>query len=785
MGKFIFSHFVVLPTMTDLQVGKLQAALASATNEVTVAAASLNFDFSLVKVEAPPEFQPLKAALSPKRQTEAEFGQTHLTARRLGALFDGLCPCTPKLIKAYGNRVSEISVEASANLPSQSNWIFSAYTGIDATSIWAAATSSNAAIHVHLLACFLARIWDRAEAISVWVEIVEERRREIASKFDQGDNISFGLCSASQQEIARDQLASWDANARAWLQTADAVKVKQQTQLLLIIKNISIPVNSESRLYQSVIKAWVSALNTMEKMISGAPHAVQDGTILVALSAWHLYPDISVFGKLGSKKDVLVGDHLVQEGGILSLGLHTGTSDSEGTLRHDVGVHWSLPLRHYRFYGAPVRKTRILQNDGSRLLFSELLQANLGVLLSQWSVPPYDSTTGEALCIMNDLVRLLPKTRISSSVWNRDNWTEMISQPIMSYFNDPDHGSYLLSLGRRRPMFHKIDPGRAFFGLIDLSTTLAVLKDSDARVKLLRHLAHHWNVPQQYEMIIVYFDKVHGSSTLTTRNDAEYTSHESLSRQQHSHWHSYGRHLTQDDNIEPQYATARVHSSQDDATGDVQNHCRWVCNAATYRSLPEEKVMPQTSRVFYYDGTGLSIPGERKVLDFLYGVPTLAAVYLERRAYELGNKEYEIPLADLRWCFQNDLIDPESLKRHILKVGMDTIKVLQYLSIASIFYSVGSMKGASIPSNILDYPFDPNRQMREIVESKSTRPNNGLFTRFLALSTMAYMECGQDISRRVNQEDLRHVLGLSTGDSIYVPTEVICPTIPKLLLFRN
>ncbi|KAL6405898.1 hypothetical protein AUP68_10782 [Ilyonectria robusta] len=52
--------------------GRLQAALASATNEVTIAAANLNFEFSLVKIEAPAEYQPLGRVLSPSRVNEAE-----------------------------------------------------------------------------------------------------------------------------------------------------------------------------------------------------------------------------------------------------------------------------------------------------------------------------------------------------------------------------------------------------------------------------------------------------------------------------------------------------------------------------------------------------------------------------------------------------------------------------------------------------------------------------------------------------------------------------------------
>jgi hypothetical protein len=117
-------------------LGKLQAALASATNEVTVAAANINFDFTLVKYEAPKEYHPLGQLLAPTRKHDAENGKTHVTARRLGALFEGVCPSTPNLIKAYGTRVSDISKQATEKQPNDySKSIFAAFAGVDGTSI--------------------------------------------------------------------------------------------------------------------------------------------------------------------------------------------------------------------------------------------------------------------------------------------------------------------------------------------------------------------------------------------------------------------------------------------------------------------------------------------------------------------------------------------------------------------------------------------------------------------------------------------------------------------------
>ena len=193
-----------------MALSRLQASLAAVTNELTVAAAHINFDFTLIKCEAPKEYQVLGENLSSRRKVEAETGTIHATARRLGALFEGVCPSTPKLVQAYGTRVSEISeaIKGKDGFKSTNSGPFSAHSGIDGASIWAAATSSTTAIHVQLLACMLARIWTAPEATSAWVELVKERKKAVASQFETENSSPFPLLTAvGQLEMPRTQLA--------------------------------------------------------------------------------------------------------------------------------------------------------------------------------------------------------------------------------------------------------------------------------------------------------------------------------------------------------------------------------------------------------------------------------------------------------------------------------------------------------------------------------------------------------------------------------------------------
>ncbi|EUC30996.1 hypothetical protein COCCADRAFT_52717, partial [Bipolaris zeicola 26-R-13] len=359
-----------------MAIGRLQAALASATNEVTVAAANINFDFTLVKCEAPKEYQALGNVLSKKRKENAEFGSSHVLARQLGALFDGVCPSAPALLEAYGKRASEIANTAKEKSEPFVGTLFGEYTGIDGTSIWAAATSSTCALHIHLLACMLARVWTAPEAVAIWVELVSERKKDIARKVDQGEPVPFALAAAVGQDISRPQLAALDMSARAWLQTADDIFCRKQKQLDLILKNLDLPMAGGSAVFLSVIETWKMALETMNKLVSGEPQSVQNGAALLGLSAWHLYPDMSMYNS--APVEIKMEDPYVSEGGILSLGVSRRPSSS----KEEGGVRWSLSLSHLRHYGRPVNVTTGIEAN-TRLTWSQFSLVVFGALLER------------------------------------------------------------------------------------------------------------------------------------------------------------------------------------------------------------------------------------------------------------------------------------------------------------------------------------------------------------------------------------------------------------------
>ena len=196
-------------------LGRFAISLASGVQETTIALANISFDFAMIRLDAPKEYQGLGTTLSKKRKHDAEQGSVHATARRLGALFADDMPLIPNLSRAYGLRASEIAEDPSFNPAGGiADGPLAGHVGADGTSIWAAATSGRGALHVHLLACFLARMWSAPEATAIWSELVIARKAVLEESL-RGLEFQTSALTASQIEVSQESLAEWDASARS------------------------------------------------------------------------------------------------------------------------------------------------------------------------------------------------------------------------------------------------------------------------------------------------------------------------------------------------------------------------------------------------------------------------------------------------------------------------------------------------------------------------------------------------------------------------------------------
>lgn len=721
-----------------MAISRLQASLAQATNELTVAAANINFDFTLVKCEAPKEYLSLGNALSKKRKDEAEIGQLHITARRLGALFEGTCPATPNLIKAYGLRASEIAAHAKEHFAEPSGSIFAEQNGIDGTSIWAAATSSPAALHVQLLACMLARVWEVQQATSVWYELVKDRRKEVAKRYEEGENLRFAtLTAAAQASITRSNLAEWDASARAWLRTADRVKNRAQQQLKLIVANMNIPVSSDMAVYSSVMAAWKSALESMEKLVSGMPQATNIGPPLLALSSWHLYPDLLAMGK--REVSVRFDDPLVSPGGQLTIGL--STEDGEGR-----GVYWSLSLAHLNFYGSPVLSHGQFNVSSERLSFSQFAVAIFGSVMGAWHLR--GRSINEVAELFIELDNFLAKANQDSSqgekardavrrfFQNQSHWFRIMSNTAKLVLEssgaerDEVHKLIILGLRRSSELMPKDQAEPPFFGLCNSSELLGLMRGSVERVAFLRSIVEQ-----------CYSDNPTAAASLVIRIK--------------------GRSDTQ-----AQYLTAvPLHQTPP--------HHRWLSDRGQQVQGESWSLIENLHKDDGYHWFTDASTGNQQTVREIYGDSDTATICQYRTT-----PRHSIPpptLQTLIWSLRNNQLDALSLLRHLhynVNVLYPLSATMFALSAAFTFYQ--SIPSATLNIKALNRPLFTaawvplEKRLTSSDPFESIRVESIKMARCRAFSCIAYMEACIDIP----PSSLESVFALAHEDSLYLAMPV-------------
>ncbi|KAL5866636.1 hypothetical protein MGG_09129 [Pyricularia oryzae 70-15] len=735
-------------------IGRLQAALSSVTSEVTVAAANINFDFTLVKCEAPAEYRSLEQQLTPARKAEAECGSLHVTARRLGALFEEICPVAPRLIGAFGKRASEITQKAnqkSTPLPSAARSIFSDYIGVDICALWAAATSSKAALPLFLLACMLARIWDDAEATALWCEIVKDRRMDIASRLEAGEPVPYtAVSAAAQQDIPREQLAKWDASARAFLKTADDMCSMQRKQFNLIAHNIDVPVSigNDQRPYHGIVATWTNAMKTLEKLICGQPYAVLDGSILLGISSWHIYPDMTVFGS-GPGKQVIMRDPLVDSGGVASLGIKD--SPLQGAESQNGGVFWSLSLGHYKFYGKPTNRTSRLDEDRSRLTFSELQVATIGALLSAWHVPV--SMTDRALKCLLKILSFLPYDGED----RRDLWIKTMTDPVVMCLSEPEDTAALIALGRRRSVFISsrkdgagqqglnLNPVNDFFALRAPPYPLLDLIEIVAGAgSLLWRIALRMDEYSKEDFMFVFYCWINGKRELGGAR------------------------------IIPKNASADK-----------------VQFASSYGGITAESLglgageAWEIGPVDFKHGEKLSFIMTRGSAEYrhLIGQRSPIGVYV----IDSNGGDARLPLLeyeDITWCIDNGYISPEDLKSALtgtsskLEQNLDNGVLYNFchLGLASIIYQDLNLDGVTISPKALSSPLSAVFEWYRLYAGtdlhlqKYASRLTKRFKRESSWRLVAFFETGEVV---VGFEAKIPALGLAVGDSIFVPRKLL------------
>ncbi|QYT03239.1 hypothetical protein H0G86_010209 [Trichoderma simmonsii] len=490
------------------------ARLAGFSHELTVTAANLNFDFTLIKVEAPKEYSGVNDSLTEVRRENAENGALHRTARKLGALFDGIPPPAEHLLAAYGNRVSEICQKAKITPQDRERYgIFARYCGTDSSSLWAAATSGTNAIAIHLLACMLAEAFTGPESVALWVQLIERRKAEIGATNKDATSIEdLAKALACKQEFSRDELASWDNSARSWVQTASKKTKEQRSKVLLYTDKAGLAVNKNSDPYHSAMVAWKDAMSSMDSLIMGVPQKVRNGAILLAIRSWHLYPDLCV---LSHGPDVIPqGDGLIPKSGIITIDLEH-PDETAGS------ISWSLPLSYLRYYGDPVMVNQTLSVTSNRISMDHFRFVLLGCVISTWST--FANSADTSIDLLGTLMKALRWPERSTpdpenlkrmqEVVKKTSWLGQILTAAEDLSSDSEieraTARKLMEYGRRYGQFlcHTKDHPPAFFGLSYIPFLFSLLEDSEARIGYLRRYAKFLGLSNS-NCVIRYFDSL-------------------------------------------------------------------------------------------------------------------------------------------------------------------------------------------------------------------------------------------------------------------------------------
>ena len=419
-------------------------------------------------------------------------------------------PYTNVLLLSYsrhGRRVSLITLVADCqtNQGSSADGPFASYAGVDGTSIYAAATSGTSALAVHLLACMLARKWSSSEATAIWVELVTERKKDIMDNSDPSQINCIAARAAAQQEISRAELAKWDASARAWLLSADEVRIHENIQLRLITKDCGMFVSSLGGTYASVIDVWTVAMSSLQRLILGMPQRISKGALLVGLSSWHIYPDLNV---VGPTTHVKFNDPLVGAGGVITLGLQAASPES------DDGVKWSLSLSHLRYYGEPVNVATSAGAKSQRISIAELHLVALGSVLGSWGLLATDAAAGAEVFIA---LRECLRDETDKTIEDRLPWLYYLWTAARSFLDAPsaverNDALSLIAYGRQKGKAFLTESESDTMPIFDLADPLLRAKfstefsfdsdfDEENAIRSLRSLADNGGLTNENAVI--------------------------------------------------------------------------------------------------------------------------------------------------------------------------------------------------------------------------------------------------------------------------------------------
>lgn len=778
-----------------MNLSGVSASLIKAQAENHLSLASVNIDFSLLRVQPPSEYLAVGNHLSPQRKEEGDNGQPHVTASKLGLLFDELVPAIPHLIQAYGLRCGETAQAPLFNPKGgKEHGLFASQVGADGTTVWAAATSGNSAIAVHLLACMLARIWDSPKAISIWMELIAVRKQALAAS---GNPMSV---SASRVELTRDQIALWDASTRSWCLTADQANERRQKQLRLIIDHLGLPVSPKPELSPSVMDAWRSAMIMVDKLVAGEPQSAHTGAPLLGLASWHLYPDLIIFGKDREVKEVKQKDHLIHQGGILTLGIED--------IRHsDQGIYWSLPLAHLRYYGDPVICETSLHSSTSRLSIDQFIYVAFGSFIRRWLCDVDDIIPAASVLVhLASTADHPPDSSLGPSL----SWLSLLAWAAKTLLDSAgDRRADILRLvkcGRRKyPQFMDHPSTHSILGLSSCEILLGLLRNSECRARMLREVAKDFGGSDSTRFMVIQY-KTH--FTRSRRLCSAQSLYSSRFKGQLHRW--FDKRFEKLEHITYELDKGLDGDSDKDALKELQRADKTFLAEIPYFGMRDSFTWYNPPKEFYEPFLLGAYPpeiwcearGASVRVEFLFGDPTLAALYsidittwqqspnIDARVFKRAEKR-DLPnifmLRHISEATQSGWLDQNALDAHlshmnITKYYMNITKetgdtnggkqlLFSLKALLTIWTLYQDLPGAAIELKAANEPLCSHQWLSWDLDHQLNDPWLAFeLTQEQIFACIAKFESG-----RFNFQPgaMNGVLAISTGNSIYVARRLL------------
>lgn len=300
-----------------------------------------------------------------------------------------------------------------------------------------------------------------------------------------------------------------------WLRAADKVYPFQQEQLRLLIHNLDKSLTTTNDIYSQIIEVWCNCLTFMDEVVSGKSVNAGKPEFYLALSSWHLYPNLAIEGKETSfvywNDKIAWEEALIPEGTLVTLGIRSLAP------RRGNGLTWTMPLSHVQYYGRPKLMSSELSMATSYTTFDRMLAVALGSFISHWGEKAVDL---EEVCEF-----WLALTEVCEHEENRTTkyrnhgddvplvWLQTLSKCSKDFLEGTedykrDFKRYVdLGRGPLRSFMSETTRINPFFGLQRLNVLLRFF-DAEEQVSLLRSLDFYSDLGHDLSLgFIVYRHK--------------------------------------------------------------------------------------------------------------------------------------------------------------------------------------------------------------------------------------------------------------------------------------